>query len=199
MANTRDREYWYWVTACANWAIEAQDRYYCTLEGKIVCRDGWQFNMCNGPMCAYLETKETFCNVPICSEGCHPRTGYCDIPYECLCKDGYMGDNCTEPITMSSCKNGVSTYPDKHCNCEPGWEGDFCDEPQCLDGCSNRHGFCEMPDECLCRTGWQGNLCDECVPYPGCDTTFGSCEDPWECNCSSGYTGTYCNETISVE
>merc|ERR1712142_1193678 len=98
-------------------------------EGKIVCRDGWQFNMCNGPMCAYLETKETFCNVPICSEGCHPRTGYCETPDECLCRTGWQGNLCDECVPYPGCDTTFGSCEDPwECNCSYGYTGTYCNE-----------------------------------------------------------------------
>ena len=58
------RHYWEWVCACMDWAVSSQDRYFCTLDGKIECRAGWQFELCEGPMCAYLVPTDEFCKEP---------------------------------------------------------------------------------------------------------------------------------------
>merc|ERR1712215_386422 len=191
------RYYWEWVAACSEWSVETQDRYFCTLEGKIECRDGWEWNMCSGPMCAYLETPDTFCNKPKCSEGCDPINGKCEIPNTCNCLNGYEGENCTEIISHPFCKNGVARSAVEPCVCFEGWQGDLCDVPICKEGCSERNGYCVEPDQCLCNLGWKGELCKTCAPYPGC--MHGYCDKPWECNCDDGWIGHTCNETISGE
>merc|ERR1712215_588110 len=191
-----DRYYWEWVTACSNWAVETQNRYFCTHEGKIECREGWQWNMCQGPMCAYLETPATFCNRPKCSEGCDPVNGRCEIPNTCNCLNGYEGENCTEMISHPYCKNGVARSALEQCVCYEGWQGDLCDVPVCKEGCSLRNGYCLEPNECLCKLGWKGDECKTCARYPGCQ--HGTCKRPWECTCEPGWDGTYCNETIGA-
>merc|ERR1712215_298925 len=189
------RYYWHWVVACSQWAVESQDRYICTREGKIECRDGWQWNMCEGPMCAYLETPNTFCPTPKCSEGCDPVNGKCEIPNTCDCLNGFEGQNCTEMISHPFCKNGLARSALEQCVCYEGWQGDLCDIPVCKEGCSRRNGYCLEPFQCLCKLGWKGETCDTCAPYPGCQ--FGTCKKPWECTCQQGYSGTYCNETTT--
>ena len=139
---TGGRHYWDWVAACSEWAVQSQDRYFCTLDGKIVCREGWSWNMCQGPMCAYLETPATFCSEPSCSAGCDPVQGYCNTPNTCICKNGYHGDNCTKMMALSSCKHGVSKSAEEHCVCNEGWMGDLCDVPICKDGCCHKNGYC---------------------------------------------------------
>eukprot|EP00092_Neocalanus_flemingeri_P040136 GFUD01043719.1.p1 GENE.GFUD01043719.1~~GFUD01043719.1.p1 ORF type:complete len:246 (-),score=49.92 GFUD01043719.1:83-820(-) len=190
------RHYWYWVSACSEWAIQSQDRYFCTLDGKIECKEGWHWNMCQGPMCAYLETPETFCSQPKCSEGCHPFRGHCETPNTCMCKNGYEGVNCTGVIALPGCKHGVAMSKEKHCVCYKGWKGDLCDIPICMEGCSETNGYCTEPGFCRCKLGWCEDDCKQCVPYPGCDEEHGSCVKPWECNCQDGWSGNYCNETI---
>merc|ERR1719315_613975 len=189
------RYYWHWVVACSQWAVESQDRYICTREGKIECRDGWQWNMCEGPMCAYLETPDSFCSTPKCSEGCDPVNGKCEIPNTCDCLNGFEGQNCTEMISHPFCKNGLARSALEQCVCYEGWQGDLCDIPVCKEGCSRRNGYCLEPFQCLCKLGWKGETCDTCAPYPGCQ--FGTCKKPWECTCQQGYSGTYCNETTT--
>merc|ERR1711872_784687 len=83
---TGGRHYWEWVSACSEWAVKAQERYLCTMEGRIECKTGWKWNMCEGPMCAYLELPATFCSEPICSEGCDEKHGYCEVPDTCKFK-----------------------------------------------------------------------------------------------------------------
>ena len=149
-------------------------------------------------MCAYLETSKTFCSQPVCSEGCSREHGYCREPDTCLCLHGYSGDNCTEPVTLSSCKNGHSSFPDKHCTCDHGWIGELCETPVCLSGCNSKQGYCNVPDECLCKLGWTGATCEQCVPYPGCDELHGTCQKPWECICQSGWEGDLCDTETGI-
>ena len=145
----------------------------------------------------HLETSSTFCSEPVCSDGCDEKNGYCEVPNTCQCKMGFTGDNCTELLSLPTCKNGIAKSSDKLCVCKEGWKGDHCDIPEyCRAGCSSEHGSCKDPTECICNVGWQGENCDECVPYPGCE--YGTCVDPWECKCDDGYSGTFCNETVEV-
>merc|ERR1712215_502547 len=161
------RYYWHWVVACSQWAVESQDRYICTREGKIECRDGWQWNMCEGPMCAYLETPDTFCSTPKCSEGCDPVNGKCEIPNTCDCLNGFEGQNCTEMISHPFCKNGLARSALEQCVCYEGWQGDLCDIPVCKEGCSRRNGYCLEPFQCLCEQGYSGTYCNETTTYIG--------------------------------
>ena len=191
----RKRYYWYWVTACSRAMVESQDRYYCTEDGRIVCRAGWKWRMCEGAMCPYLETPASFCSEPVCSAGCHPDHGYCSQPHSCTCKLGYQGENCTDLTPLPGCMHGVAETAEQLCVCKAGWSGHLCTIPVCREGCHGVQGYCQEPGQCLCRTGWSGPDCAECVPYPGCDEEHGHCHQPWQCNCASGWQGTYCNNT----
>ena len=153
--------------------------------------------MCQGPMCAYLETPATFCSEPRCSAGCDPVQGYCNTPNTCVCKNGYHGDKCTDMMALSSFKHGVSKSAEEHCVCNEGWMGDLCDVPICKDGCCHKNGYCTEPEECLCKLGWTGEDCKQCVPYPGCEN--GSCDQPWQCSCNQGWAGRFCNQTSAQQ
>ena len=90
---------------------------------------------------------------------CH--NAYCFEPGQCKCYDGWMGDNCSEPVCSNvMCCNGECAFPNK-CVCSEGWSGDNCTEPLCLSGCNPIGGYCIKPGECLCKSGWTGLYCNE--------------------------------------
>ena len=88
------RSCWKWVNACSESTISSQERYFCTLDGKIICKNGWNWKPCSGKNCAY-QSLDTFCSQPICSEGCSKDHGYCTIPDTCVCREGYFGESCS--------------------------------------------------------------------------------------------------------
>ncbi|XP_059087649.1 delta-like protein 1 [Tigriopus californicus] len=139
------------------------------------CNEGWQ---------------GVFCSEAICKEGCHPNSGFCDLPGQCECHIGWQSENCTDCAVLPGCIHGYCNRP-LECICEEGWTGEFCDTPICKEKCHPAYGSCDFPGACICSSGYQGELCDECRPYPGCE--HGTCREPWTCNCEPGWEGTQCN------
>ena len=94
--------------------------------------------------------------VPYCASHVAAEHGFCNAPNECLCVDGYSGDNCDmdddvcghqQPCAMGS--TCVNTGPDQYvCTCPSGFTGQNCGEE--TDECS--------PDPCqngaTCTVGY---------------------------------------------
>ncbi|CAB4065666.1 unnamed protein product [Lepeophtheirus salmonis] len=78
-----------------------------------VCNDGWDGDLCD---------------IPICSEGCNPKLGFCNAPGECNCIEGSTGVNCNECIKKPGCLNGECNGIPFGCVCNDGWAGKFCEK-----------------------------------------------------------------------
>ena len=74
------------------------------------------------------------CNRCIPASNC--THGDCNRPLECLCEEGWRGENCTEPVIKSRCsqqnpcQNDGKCVDDAagnyHCVCEQGFTGRHC-------------------------------------------------------------------------
>ena len=105
----------------------------------------------------------------ICDPKCHQNNGYCKLPGECHCPQGYEGPNCETPKYSRFCNknHAVSYSPENNCICNNGFSGQNCQINQnfcetnnpCLNGglCSNTvdGGF-----ECVCRKNFYGRSCE---------------------------------------
>jgi hypothetical protein len=127
--------------------------------GAMLCLEGYR-----GP--------ESRCTQCAPAPGCSEVGGNCTAPGECLCREGYTGDNCTECTQLAiGCSElgGYCTVPGE-CLCREGYTGDNCTEcTQPAIGCNEVGGYCTVPGECLCREGYVGDNCTECTqPAIGC-------------------------------
>ncbi|GAU88513.1 hypothetical protein RvY_01200 [Ramazzottius varieornatus] len=139
--------------------------------------------------------------------------------FECLCKRGYLGPNCTtvdfcaaypcdcQGHSNSVCRNLENGYA---CECRKGYRGLWCNididectlEEPCANGgtCINTIGSYR----CVCRNGFKGQKCTEVhVPcaenpcqnggrcHPGSSVSF-----PDFCECASGFSGSHCEVNI---
>ena len=154
-----------------------------------------------------------------CVEGACPDRAMCkDLPgpdnFECLCRDGYKGDNCDiteDPCSENGnpCFNGAvcRTLPQGRftCECTEGWEGarcevnvDDCLEQPCLLGANCTDLVNDF--SCDCPRGFSGKRCQEKIDL--CETepcVRGSCVDKlfrYECVCEPGWTGEDCDVNI---
>ena len=129
--------------------------------------------------------------------------------YECICKEGYMGRNCSEPIGYCNhtlCVAGV-------CNSIPG--GYMCVCPPagrvnnstcgCYAGLCQNDGVCS--DEigyavCNCPSGYSGDICEivlgPCEIHNPC-CNFGTCQEVdgnTFCVCEPTHTGVNCSTLV---
>ena len=56
------------------------------------------------------------------------QNGACNVPNNCVCKDGWSGVSCTQPVCHQECNptGGQCTAPDT-CACNAQWTGGLCD------------------------------------------------------------------------
>ncbi|CAL4111963.1 unnamed protein product, partial [Meganyctiphanes norvegica] len=108
----------------------------------------------------------------------------------CLCREGWMGEDCTQDINECSeyqgtdlgCQNGAqcsNTPGSFHCVCNNGWHGALCNSQ--ADSCSAGadicgHGTCIASPRnghsytCLCDSGWTSGS-----GSPVCDVDVNEC------------------------
>ncbi|XP_051984478.1 tenascin-R-like [Xyrauchen texanus] len=136
----------------------------------------------------------------------------------CLCEEGWMGKNCSEPRCPDDC-SGQGICIEGECVCDRNFGGENCSEPRCPGDCSDR-GLC-IDGECVCEEAFAGKDCSlgrclndcsdqgacvngTCQCRPGflgedCSLIFcanncsqkGVCKDGF-CACQEGYTGDDC-------
>ncbi|XP_061189287.1 uncharacterized protein LOC133197327 [Saccostrea echinata] len=107
----------------------------------------------------YGENCERLCR---CGRGAN----VCDNIQGCVCKPGWIGDNCD--VDINECKNSPCTGEHEKCLNAPG--SYRCD---CIVGFKNYTGGCEDIDECQ-----EPTLC-----HQKCENTVGS----YRCSCKNGY------------
>ncbi|XP_033105126.1 uncharacterized protein LOC117107534 [Anneissia japonica] len=121
---------------------------------------------------------------PVCYNGgvCHPNTR------DCVCRPGYMGDECSEPCGDNnwgrSCSSMCSTS-------NRGCDGILFCLPE--------------PMGCSCMAGYKGHDCKELCPYgtfgadcrSTCHCKFSACDRSmgcWNITCDDGFEGPQCQE-----
>jgi hypothetical protein len=131
---------------------------------KIQCQIGF-----NGPYCTPICFGKNTSDFNICS-----NRGICSSPENCICSNGYTGNECQ--INICYGKNSS-------------------------DVCSG-HGNCSLPDICNCTQGYVGNDCQLTICYGknSSDSKVcsgqGNCTSPNNCKCSTGYQGSNCEQRI---
>ncbi|PHJ20806.1 egf-like domain-containing [Cystoisospora suis] len=136
---------------------------------------------------------------------CGPH-GTCDkTTGKCICKPGYIGDNCE---TVDKCHNndcsGHGTCDSKsgQCICQPCFTGSNC-ETQLKDCCEadsdcGDHGRCQ-DKTCVCNTCYGGTKCNEkipdcCASDTDCTTPNTKCNlQTQKCECKEGWKGPDCS------
>ena len=162
----------YYGSNCTKYCIPQDDNnghYTCDNKtGEIVCRDGWQNPdsncvegeaMIHALMMMFQSTYFLFFCLVACSVFCSKDGGTCDDHGDCVCNDGWSGDNCSTPICAEDC-SGTGGYCNSpgECTCYPTWTGDNCDTKLC-DKCSNETGHCHN-GTCICNIGYTGSSCE---------------------------------------
>uniref|UniRef100_A0A0K0E8N5 Delta-like protein n=1 Tax=Strongyloides stercoralis TaxID=6248 RepID=A0A0K0E8N5_STRER len=138
-----------------------------------------------------------------CSKICHNKVFKnenieCDKNGQPICKEGWSGVKCDQPICKYGCGlNGKCVSPDV-CNCFSGYTGKSCEE--CLPSIGCQNGYCKNKgNECICKEGWTGEFCEiniePCHKKNKCKND-GVCingkNGSVTCNCKEGFYGKYC-------
>jgi hypothetical protein len=139
--------------------------------------------------------------------------GTCVGPNNCTCDTGYIGDDCSIPISCFGIPYYDSTVCSGHgdctaldnCVCDAEHTGDDCSIPISCFGIPyydstvcNGHGDCTAPDNCVCDAYYFGVECKSwtCFGIPHIDPDVcsgnGVCIVPDTCACTSPYTGMNC-------
>uniref|UniRef100_A0A0K8TC46 Wnt inhibitory factor 1 n=2 Tax=Lygus hesperus TaxID=30085 RepID=A0A0K8TC46_LYGHE len=126
---------------------------------------------------------------PECDKKC-ANGGYCNKDKICQCKEGYMGQYCTNALCYPQCvNNGTCTAPGT-CTCPPGFHGHHCEGGICSQKCENG-GKCVQKDTCECPKGFYGLRCEFSKCIIPC-LNGGKCKGINKCRCFNGYRGDHC-------
>ncbi|XP_018328225.1 fibrillin-2 isoform X2 [Agrilus planipennis] len=199
----------------------------CRSNRRVYCCTGWSKHpitgMCLIPVCVRscgpgrcIHPNICLCDggrkSPTCGLGLQPHSkdagdGTCKAicmnggtckDRKCLCKPGFTGDYCTEPICVENCKNGGRCIGPDRCACVFGFTGNHCEIDYRTGPCytSIKGSLCTNQLEnvvctktlCCATVGkaW-GHPCEYCPSKLDCDVGFirnqktGECVDIDEC------------------
>ncbi|XP_028635735.1 tenascin isoform X4 [Grammomys surdaster] len=107
----------------------------------------------------------------------------------CVCKDGFAGEDCNEPLCLNNCYNRGRCV-ENECVCDEGFTGEDCSELICPNDCFDR-GRC-VNGTCYCEEGFTGEDCGELTCPNNCQG-HGQCEEG-QCVCNEGFAGADCSE-----
>jgi len=158
------------------------------------------------------------CEAPpkACPTNCSEH-GLC-LDGNCVCSDGWKGDDCSQSIAPGGTALSASTGGDAAvaapacrpdscsfngtcdpatglCTCNKGYRGDDCSEKGCggEPECSG-HGLCNLASsQCECANGWRGAICS-LVTCPEACGEHGKCGELGTCECELGWKGDTCTE-----
>ena len=113
----------------------------------------------------------------------------CDRNGNKICKPGWIGKYCKDPVCKNKCVNGHRVAPNT-CRCNDGWNGTACEQCIAYPGCKN--GRCKimhgkpMPLTCDCEPGFIGMFCnidaEFCRKHVNICKNGGTCENIAELN-----------------
>uniref|UniRef100_A0A914C0H3 Delta-like protein n=1 Tax=Acrobeloides nanus TaxID=290746 RepID=A0A914C0H3_9BILA len=128
------------------------------------------------------------------------KDNYMCTSHGMVCKKGWQGPKCQDPICEHGCENGKCIAPNL-CSCHDGWRGPNCSQCIPYGGCQN--GYCVQPNTCICHENWGGKLCDKmldrCLEKPcknGASCTTNGKHNYYECKCTEGFAGENCTIPI---
>ncbi|CAI4225081.1 unnamed protein product [Auanema sp. JU1783] len=183
--------------------------------GPVAAGQDWTNEYPNGFNVSYrFECQESFYGSQ-CKVMCIERDNFsghytCGSQGEKICKNGWTGQNCNEPVCESGCVNGTCIAPNT-CSCKSGFTGSSCSV--CIPHEDCIHGTCanNKPFTCACKAGWTGHFCDEdlhfCSHHTPCQNG-GTCMNgrlsrrqrrgvEYTCTCPSGFGGANCETKLT--
>lgn len=106
----------------------------------------------------------------------------------CVCDEGWMGKNCSEPQCLGNC-SGQGVCVEGVCVCDTDFSGENCSEPRCPGDCSGQ-GVC-IDGECVCEEAYSGDDCSMNRCLNDCSEQ-GLCVNG-TCQCRLGFLGEDCS------
>jgi hypothetical protein len=169
------------VPDCATAALKnCSSNGACTMQG-CQCYPGYV-----GADCAQVLERD-------CKNDCSGHGKCRTADSQCVCDEGYDGDDCSEGHCPRDCSGHGTcmTEPQLYCQCSFGYVGMDCASKICPNDCSG-HGYCEASGTCKCHHGYSSADCSsgEC---PNDCSGNGVCVDG-RCECNLGFIGKGCAE-----